>query len=448
MITPIYKGKGSRSSPSSYRPISLTALACKTMERGIAKHLNAYFEKNCVLSDHQFGFRPGYSPVDQLILTYNDVSLWYDSGKCVNVVLFDFSKAFDRVNHNLLLIKLHSIGIQGQLWHWLSDFLIGRNMAVCVAGCCSAPNAVSSGVPQGSVLGPLLFLVFINHLVSDLSCYYKIFADDLKIYLASSTPACPDLQSCTDLLHRRARDWGLQFNIDKCANLRFQRGSSPNEDSLFNIGGIPIEFSSVHCDLGVSVDCHLKFHRHIELIAAKVGGIASNILRATVCRSPDFMLTILVSHLRPILEYASPLWNTGYIGDLKVLESVQRRWTKHIQGIEHLDYLTRLKSLKLFSIKGRLWRTDMIFVWRIFHGDSKISPSDLFSPCPDRRTRGHPFKIFPLHVQTEARRRSFASRVISPWNALPSCVVEANSLLTFKRLLAAYCEESLFEFVE
>ena len=327
-------------------------LTCKTMERIIAKDLNAYFDKNNVLSDHQFGFRPGYSPVEQLLLTYNDVSLWYDSGKCVNLVLFDFSKAFDRVNHDLLLLKLHSIGVKGQLLGWLSDFLVGRDMSVCIAGVRSPSNTVLSGVPQGSVLGPLLFLVFINHLVCGLACYYKIFADDLKIYLASSSAADPDLQVCIDFLDSRARDWGLQFNISKCANLRFQRGLHPNEDSLFHIGGTPIEYASVHGDLGVSVDCHLKFHRHIELISAKVGGIASNILRSTVCRSPEFMMTVLISHLRPILEYASPIWNTGYHGDLKVLESVQRRWTKQVKGLFHLDYMARLRNLKLFSVKG------------------------------------------------------------------------------------------------
>jgi hypothetical protein len=444
LVTPIYKGKGPRSSPSSYRPVCLT---CKTMERIIAGQLNVFLDENNVLSEHQFGFRPGYSPVEQLVLTYNDVSLWYDSGKCVNLVLFDFSKAFDRVNHDLLILKLHSIGVHGRLLGWLSDFLIGRDMAVCIAGCCGASRAVSSGVPQGSVLGPLLFLVFINHLICDLGCYYKIFADDLKIYLASSSPANPDLQACINILDTRARDWGLQFNISKCANLRFQRGLFPNEDSLFHIGGTPLEFASVHGDLGVTVDCHLKFHRHIELIAAKVGGIASNILRSTVCRSPEFMLIILISHLRPIMEYASPVWNTGYLGDLSVLESVQRRWTKQIQGLARFTYEDRLRYLKLFSVKGRLWRADLILCWRIFHEKSKISPSALFAPCQDRRTRGHIFKIFPLHVQTEARRRSFASRVVQHWNSLPSCVAEAKSLESFKSLLAVACGDSLYSFV-
>jgi hypothetical protein len=232
------------------------------MERVIAKALNLYLEDNSILSDHQYGFRSGHSPVEQLILTYNDVSHWFDMGSCVNLILFDFSRAFDRVNHGVLLEKLGCIGIGGSLLQWIANFLVGRKMAVRISGACSALGGVSSGVPQGSVLGPLLFLLFINHLVHDLDCYFKIFADDLKIYFASDSPYSLNLQNSVDTLHSRASDWGLLFNAEKCANLRFQRGSSPNMDDLFNIDGVPIRCAESHSDLGVTVDSHLKFHRH------------------------------------------------------------------------------------------------------------------------------------------------------------------------------------------
>ena len=139
------------------------------------------------------------------------------------------------------------------------------------------------------------------------------------------------------------------------------------------------------------VDSDLKFHLHILNTAQKAGGLAQNILRTTVCRSPEFMLPIFCSHIRPILEYCSCLWHTGYIGDLRALESVQRRWTKRIDGMSELDYGTRLRTLNLYSVSGRLLRADMILCWKIFHGKCCISPIDVFIISRHDRTRGHKF---------------------------------------------------------
>ena len=214
------------------------------------------------------------------------------------------------------------------------------------------------------------------------------------------------------------------------------------------LDGYPIAYSPSHKDLGVTIDSKLKFHKHIELVAAKAGGTASNLLKSTVNRSPKFMLTILTTHLRPILEYASSVWNTGYIGNSILLENVQRRWTKQIDGLSDLSYSDRLEKLDLFSVKGRLWRSDMIMVWKIFHGLSTIIPEQLFKMAPRAGTRGHCFKIFLQHSPFEPRKRFFSVRVTNDWNSLPPPVVEAKSLDSFKRLLALSCSEKLREFDE
>ena len=321
-------------------------------------------------------------------------------------------------------------------------------MAVSVGGCSGSPRNVTSGVPQGSVLGPLLFLVFVNHLVSSLSCKYVIFADDLKIYLGRPTDSCPGLQPNIDVLHQLASDWGLQFNASKCVNLRFQRGPSPSYESRFFLDGDPIAVTPAHKDLGVTVDSALKFHKHIELTAAKAGGTAVNLLKSTVCRSPEFMLTILTAHLRPLLEYASPVWNTGYVGDLILLENVQRRWTKQVIGLDHLSYAERLTKLDLYSVKGRLWRADMILVWKILHGYSTITPDQLFVMAPPTGNRGHHFKLYVQRATFEPRKRSFAIRVVGDWNSLPASVAESSTVDSFKRSLAVSCGHKLQEFVE
>ena len=248
------------------------------------------------------------------------------------------------------------------LFGLLECFLVDREMFVAIGSSSSSVKGVSSGVPQGSVLGPLLFLVFINHLTHNLTCKHAFFADDLKIFLTTSSPTDKaTLQADIDNIARVSADWGLQFNVEKSVNLRFQRSSTPNLDSIFTLNGSPICCEPYHKDLGVIVDSSLRFHNQAISAASKAGGVALNLFRGTTCWSRKFMLTLLISHIRPILEYGSQVWNTGYVGDLILLESVQRRWTKRIDGLEDLSYEQRLIELDLFSVKGRLWRSDMLY---------------------------------------------------------------------------------------
>lgn len=167
-VMPLFKG-GVHSNPLNYRPISLTSVCCKTFERIIVSQLTSYLEENHLLSPYQYGFRSGRSVSDQLLYTYDYVTQAYDSGLSVDIIFFDFRKAFDVVNHALLLTKLSCIGVEGCVLGWLKDYLSDRKMKVVVHGSQSRQMNVSSGVPQGSVIGPLLFLVYINHAVSQLS---------------------------------------------------------------------------------------------------------------------------------------------------------------------------------------------------------------------------------------------------------------------------------------
>ena len=139
-----------------------------------------------------------------------------------------------------------------------------------------------------------------------------------------------------------------------------------------------------------------------------------------------FMKELYISHIRPLITFASPVWNTGYLGDERKLESVQRRWTRQISGLEDLPYSERLRALNLTSIKGRLLRADLILCWKVFHGECHIKPEQLFE-LSTSRTRGHPFKIFKPRIRTDIRRRSFSYRIITPWNNLPHDVITATS---------------------
>ena len=458
LVVPIFK-KGSRYSPLNYRPISLTSVCCKTLEREIADKLYGYLDSNGLFSDEQYGFRRGMTVEDQLLVTYDSVSKWYDEGYIVDVVLFDFSKAFDVVPHSILLAKLGSLGICGSLLSWIRDFMVGRAMRVSVLGSWSNSREVLSGVPQGSVLGPLLFLIFVNHLPSFISTQCKCFADDLKIYLSIRHDNIPNMvqdfagcQMSIDTIAAVASSWGLELNKDKCCVLRFSRNYfSLRSMDISNFGQyfigeslVPLVYSSR--DLGVIIDNELKFHSHIRSIAAKAFGLSSNLLSSTVCRAREFMLNLYLSHVRPLLEFGSCVWNSGYVCDLRLLEKVQKRWTKRIDGLDSLSYPQRLRVLNLYSIEGRLLRADLIKCWKIFNNECAVNAEDIFVLARGRPTRGHRFKIAHSHCSLECRKRYFALRVVSTWNSLPDEVVGLNSLGGFKAALHEILGEKLFEF--
>ena len=158
------------------------------------------------------------------------------------------------------------------------------------------------------------------------------------------------------------------------------------------------------------------------------------------------MLTLYVSHIRPIIDYGSSVWNVGYIGDMRRLESIQRRWTREIVDVRGMDYGSRLKTLGLHSVFGRLLRADLIKVWKSFHCLVGVGLSNLFERARDSRTRGHSFKLSVPRLHTDGFRRSFGVRCVAEWNSLPGDVVELDSLQTFKSSLAFCLGDRLYEF--
>ena len=220
------------------------------------------------------------------------------------------------------------------------------------------------------------------------------------------------------------------------------------EASPYHIDGVGIELVESHKDLGVTVDRQLKFHSHVSKRLGFLQSLTSNILGCTLNRSSSFLMSIYKSHIRPKLEYGSCLWNMGFVGDMRRMERLQRRWTRSVSGLENLPYDQRLSRLDLFSFKGRLLRADMIMVWKIMHGECAIRPNDIFEMDSSNRTRGHPLKIKVNRTNLSVRSRYFSSRVINPWNALSSEAVLANSLDSFKGRLHRDLGSKLFEYFE
>ena len=216
-ITPIHKS-GDKASVNNYRPISLLCILSKVLERFVFDHLNKFFLENSIITTSQFGFRKHHSSVQQLLLFLSNVHDTLNRNAHCDVIYLDFRKAFDSVPHNELLLKLWNIGITGSIWSWLKEYLSNRCQQVSINGCLSSPLPVISGVPQGSILGPLLFLVYVNDLPSHtLFTNLYLFADDTKCLKSILTPADSLLlHHDLNLLSAWSSDWKLLFNLSKC----------------------------------------------------------------------------------------------------------------------------------------------------------------------------------------------------------------------------------------
>ena len=224
-VAPLYKaGKNNRSKPANYRPISLTCLLCKAMEHIVCSHLMGHLDKHNILTDFQHAFRKGRSCETQLILTVNELAKSLNEGKQVDCILLDFAKAFDKVSHQSLLAKLNNYGVQGSTLLWIRDFLHARTQVVVVEGEESDVAPVTSGVPQGTVLGPALFLVYINDLPEGLACTPRLFADDCLLYRVIDSDADTE-QLQPELLQLESWEsrWVREFAAEKCQVLTITR---------------------------------------------------------------------------------------------------------------------------------------------------------------------------------------------------------------------------------
>lgn len=201
-----------------------------------------------------------------------------------------------------------------------------------------------------------------------------------------------------------------------------------------------------HRDLGVVVDSRLRFHAHVRIVVQKAAGLCNNMLRSTVNRNSNFMITLFVSHIRPILDYCSTVWCVGYLEDLRLLESVQRRWTRQVAGLSAMSYGDRLRALDLYSIRGRFLRSDLIKYWKILCCDTAgCDLSAMFQRSEVGWTRGHRHKLVMPRCNTDVRKKFFNVRCIGVWNSLPSHVVESSSVNVFKSSLAEFLGDQLFD---
>ena len=232
-VSPIFK-KGEKSAAANYRPISLTCILCKVTEHIIASNIGKHLDSHGLMYDLQHGFRERRSCETQLVSLVEDLARKSSQGKQTDLILLDFSKAFDKASHSKLFMKLHSYGIRGSTLSWIKAFLSNREQKVVIEGEESDSVPVTSGVPQGSVLGPILFLVYINDFPQDIVSQVRLFADDTAIYLTLEDKGDSDtLQRDLDRLQEWESKWDMEFNPSKCQVIRVTSSRTPNQHTIY-----------------------------------------------------------------------------------------------------------------------------------------------------------------------------------------------------------------------
>ena len=377
----------------------------------------------------------------QLAVTMHDLFKLSDSGKQVDIGILDFSKAFDVVPHTRLLAKLKFYGLNPEVIRWIGNFLDGRTQRVMVDGVFSKEEGVDSGVPQGTVLGPLLFLLFIKDITKNLNSgtSIRLFADDCLLYRAiNSVQDQLLLQQDLDTLQAWSVTWGMKFNPSKCNILRTRQGLKGTLNHFYSLHGQILAEVPNAKYLGINISSDLSWTTHIDYVVKKANqklGFLKRNLRGCPAASKTLAYTSLI---RSGLEYAAPIWDPHTAKDAARIEAVQRksaRWVKSNYA-PRASVTELLKELKWSSLEDRRKILRLTLLYKIYNHKVAVDHSEVDLMSNERPSRQHEHQIRRPRAGPQFSN-SFIIRTIPEWNALPAAVVSADSVNTFKSQLVA-----------
>lgn len=430
VVIPIFK-KGNRFIPANYRPISLTCNTSKSMEKIIAKTVTDFMLDNAIIPKSQHGFLPQRSTTSNLLSCFNDWSKMHDEGQPVDVIYLDFEKAFDKVSHKKLISKLENFGIRGTLLRWLESFITNRFFKVRANGAFSSSYPVLSGVPQGSVLGPLLFIIYISDLAKSMKTTVSFFADDTKLYCNPNT-SYRDLKTDLKTIEKWTDTWSMSLNPDKCTILHI---GSNNLKLQYKLNSTELSKVEWQRDLGIIISSDLKWEKHINRIVKQANTTLYLSLKAFKDHSKNNVLKIYKSFIRPKLEYCHSLWSPYFVKDIECLERLQRKITRIPPEISDLPYKDRLTAMNLQPLQLRRQRGDLIEAFKIINGHYSCNLDILHRNISIRHLRGHSKKFEKEKCSKLVRKNFLTNRLVYQWNNLKEETVSAVSINSFKNRL-------------
>ena len=428
-ILPIFK-KGDKYDAKNYRPISLTCNPCKCMEKIIVKEITTFLMDHSAIPPNQHGFLPKRSTVTNLIMCLDEWTKNFDSNQPTDVIYLDYEKAFDKVPHERLLGKLHHYGIRGKLLRWIKNFLKDRSYRVRVSGVLSDSTEVISGVPQGSVLGPLLFIVYIADLTDSIGSGFSLYADDTKFFgnpIVQYNTLVEDLKT----LEVWTNAWQLKLNENKCTVLHI---GSNNPKRQYTLNGITLKSVNEQEDLGIIISSDLKWESHIAKITKKANSLIFMINKAFQNKSVEMIVRIFKTYVRPKLEYAESVWNPYFVKDIEQLERIQRRATRIPPETRDLPYPDRLKLFELPTLRERRHRGDLIETFKILN-HIYCTNLNIYTMSTNPNLRGHRLKLSKEKCSKLPRKNFISNRIVYSWNDLSSDTIDAPTVNIFKNRL-------------
>ena len=440
IVVPVFK-KGSRNNAKNYRPISLTSSFCRLFESILTQKIVSHLLLNNLLSPNQFGFLPNRSSCGQLLSCIHKWIVSLSNNRNTSIVYTDIRKAFDTVSHPKLISCLKQYKLNFEVTNWIKIFLNNRTQQVALNDILSSPLPVYSGVPQGSIVGPLLFLIFFNDIAECSpaprnSSSIMLFADDAKIF--NTDPV--DLQHSLNFLNTWLNSRQLQLACEKCFILNINKRPKQIPQTILKIDNQQLSSEVVAKDLGVFITQDLKWDYHISYLYRISSQVSYQIRKTFKTKNIWTLLKLYSTYIRPKLEYNTPVWSPYLKKDILKLESVQKLFTKYAClrcSVPFTSYKDRLLFLNLNTLEYRRVMFDLVFLFKIIKGQTNLNFSDFFI---ERNLpfslRGSKLKITSLNnFHTSQWQGSFFGRIATTWNSLPDNITSADTLPIFKRRL-------------
>ena len=437
-IVPVFK-KGDRGRVENYRPISLTSVTSKLLEHIVHSNIMDHFEEHSSLNEFQHGFRQKRSCETQLLTTVRDFSLCLNRKEQTDAVLLDFSKAFDKVDHEKLLHKLSSLGIGGPLLQWIRSFLSHREQSVLVDGATSSPAPVLSGVPQGTVLGPLLFLTYINDINKNLSegTRIRLFADDSLLYRTIHTKEDSlTLQKDLNTLQTWEKENLMEFHPGKCQVLRITNKDFPILAD-YNIHNVPLSHVDSAKYLGVTIDSNLNWKANCNSVCSKANSTLAFLQRNLQGCPESVKAKCFNTFVRPTLEYGCSVWDPHLKNQIESLEKVQKRAARFVTGnytLEEGNTKKNMNSLEWPPLSERRARTRLTTFYKARSRSIEIPLVDLINADTHISTRYNKGKYNYVRPNSEVDSHfySFFPYTIKLWNDLPQETKACETVADFK----------------